>query len=227
MADVNEMAQELIIERDRNAHTRKIYKSGNYKAQADEHKGGILAADIYQQTRALFESDKRGRVDFHNLEDVKERTYKYFMACQQAEVFPSVMGLAAHGYGISRQGLNQYLRAHPGEEVTEFICMARDTIADILTNASLFNNANAAQVIFQLKNHFGHSDAPEPEPAADNRKTDKPLQWYKEEILRSNPEADLSGKTKEEIKTEYIAIKYRDLIKPSPLAQYDSEQGNE
>ena len=37
-------------------------------------------------------------------------------------------------------------------------------MADILTNASLYNNANAVQVIFQLKNHFGHSDTVQLQP---------------------------------------------------------------
>ena len=34
----------------------------------------------------------------------------------------------------------------------------KELIADVLTNASLRNKANVAQTIFQLKNHFGHSD---------------------------------------------------------------------
>lgn len=222
MATVEEMTPELIAERNRNAHTQKIYKPGVYKAQADEHKGGILAADIYQHVQALADADQRGKVDFHNIQDVKERTYNYFKACQQAEVFPSVMGLASHGYGISRQALNQYLRAHQGEEAAEFICRARDTIADILTNASLFNNANAAQVIFQLKNHFGHSDTPEPEPRAESHTGDRPEVWYRDAIRKLDPEANLTGKTREELQAAYIGIKYKTLLEPSPLEDYDT-----
>lgn len=32
-------------------------------------------------------------------------------------------------------------------------------MADILTNAALYRNADAAMAIFQLKNHFDHADA--------------------------------------------------------------------
>ena len=75
------------------------------------------------------------------------------------------MGLAVYGYGVSRQALNDYLRTH-NNETTAFIEKAKDIMADILTNASLYNNANAVQVIFQLKNHFGHSDTVQLQPVA-------------------------------------------------------------
>ena len=136
-----------------------------YKQQTDEHKGEQLQADIAAKINALKVSDKRAKVDWANIEQVKERTYDYLTACQQAEVYPSIMGLAVYGYGVSRQALNDYLRTH-NNDTTAFIERAKDIMADILTNASLYNNANAVQVIFQLKNHFGHSDTVQLQPVA-------------------------------------------------------------
>lgn len=74
------------------------------------------------------------------------------------------MGLAVHGYGISRQALNQYLQRNPNSEAALFISKVKDTMADILTNAALYRNADPVSVIFQLKNHFEHSDKLQLEP---------------------------------------------------------------
>ena len=160
---VEEMTQTLTAERDRNSYSKKLYK-----AAADEHKGTTLQADIMSRVDALKEAGELQRVDLGNLEAVKQRTFDYFEACAKAGVFPSVMGLAVHGYGISRQALNQFLQRNTGSKTAEFISMAKDVMADILTNASLYNNANAVQVIFQLKNHFEHSDRVEIQPVVTN-----------------------------------------------------------
>ena len=46
----------------------------------------------------------------------------------------------------------------PETPTAQYIVIVKELIADVLTNASLRNKANVAQTIFQLKNHFGHSD---------------------------------------------------------------------
>ncbi len=208
---IDETAAVLTVERDRNGSTQKIYKGSNYKAQSDEHKGGVLAIDIRTQAQALMDSVQRRKVDFNNLTDVQTRTFNYFAACSKAEVFPSMMGLAVHGYGISRQALNQYLHRHPDGEVTEFILMAKDVIADLLTNASLFNNANAAQVIFQLKNHFGHSDYQQELPPPEHT-YEMTTERYRQEILKAEPDRDLSGMTDQELQSMYFQLKYKHLL---------------
>lgn len=165
---VPEMTQELIAEREANGYTKKLYApKGSYKEQVDTHKGEQLQADIAIKVDALKAAEQRGKVDWNNMEQVKQRTFEYLEACQAAEVYPSIMGLAAHGYGVSRQALNQYLNSHDNE-ATAFISMVKDTMADILTNASLYNNANPIAVIFQLKNHFEHADRVEIAPVVNN-----------------------------------------------------------
>lgn len=155
---VPEMAQEMVTEREANGYKKKLYK-----AEADAHKGEVLQQDILAQLGALQATEQRRKVDLRSLEDVRQRTYDYLNACAAAEAFPSVMGLAVHGYGISRQALNQFLLRN-NNEVTEFIDRTKDVIADILTNASLYNNANAVAVIFQLKNSHSFADRVEIEP---------------------------------------------------------------
>ncbi|MCI9257745.1 terminase small subunit [Acutalibacter sp.] len=160
---VDEMATELAAHKTRDGCTQKIYK-----AAADEHKGEQLQADLENRIAALHEAEKQDKIDFNDLEQVKRRAYDYLEACKQAAVFPSVMGLAVHGFGISRQALNQYLQRNPYSPSSEFINKIRDMMADILSNAALYRNADAVSVIFQLKNHFDHSDKVQVEPVQNN-----------------------------------------------------------
>lgn len=136
----------------------------NYKEQSDAHKAETLADNLDFQLAALKEVTERKGVDLHNLEQVQARTFEYIEACKSAAAFPSVMGLAVYGFGLSRQRLNQFLRDHPGEASTEFIEQVKDAFADTLVNQSLYRNADATQVIFQLKNCNGFSDRLEIEP---------------------------------------------------------------
>lgn len=138
----------------------------NYKQESDVHKGEMLAANIQTTIEALERTANRERVNLCDVDQVKARTLEYLQACKTAEVFPSVMGLAAFGFGYSRQGLNKFLRQHPNEVSAQFIEMAKDTFADVLTNQSLYRNADAAQAIFQLKNHNDFADRLEIQPVA-------------------------------------------------------------
>ena len=86
----------------------------------------------------------------------------------KAAAFPSVMGLATMAYGYSPQGLNKYLRENPEAPSAQFIEMLKSTFADILTNQSLYRNADTAQAIFQLKNQNGFADKVQIEPVIQN-----------------------------------------------------------
>lgn len=135
-----------------------------YKAESDELKGEALAADIDSKTEALRRTASRSRVDLNDLHQVQDRTFQYMDACRAAMSFPSVLGLAALGYGYTAQGLNKYLREHPESPSAQFIEIVKLSFADILTNQALYRNADTTQVIFQLKNLHGYSDRIQVEP---------------------------------------------------------------
>lgn len=164
MKTADEIAIILADEKDKgNGRSRRLYKR-----EADELKGEQLQTDIANKTEVLRAVASRNKVDFSDLEQVRSRTFAYMKACEKAGVYPSVMGLAVHGFGVSRQALNQYLLRN-NNATTDFINMAKDCFADILTNASLYNSCNPIQAIFQLKNHFGHSDRVEIVPTGAER----------------------------------------------------------
>lgn len=156
---IPEMSETMTQHKNRDGYTGKIYK-----AQADEHKGDALTADLERSISEMQEADRRGPIDWNDLEQVKSRTYDYLTACAASQVFPSMMGLSIYGYGMSRQAVNKFLVKYPDSPTAKFIAKAKDLIADTLTNAALFRNADPVSVIFQLKNHFGHSDKVQVEP---------------------------------------------------------------
>lgn len=143
------------------------YKNKVYKAQSDEHKGELISQSIRDKSKALRNNINVPKVDLSNTPEVQERVFAYLEACEIAKAFPSVMGLST-ALGCTRQNLNQWLLTHPGHPTTEFVGMTKDSFADVLVNASLYNNANAVQAIFQLKNHFEHADRVEIAPVVQN-----------------------------------------------------------
>ena len=179
---IPEMAAALTEHKFRDGHTGKIYK-----AAADQHKGEELSADLENRIEALKTSTQRGPVDWNNIEQVKERVFFYLAACAQSKTYPSVMGLSVHGFGVSRQALCKYLSKYPDSPSAIFISMTKDLIADLLTNAALYRNADPVSVIFQLKNHFEHSDKLQLEP-----------------ILQESPLGD-------SVTAEQLAEKYADI----------------
>lgn len=190
-----EMVGELTAEKEKN----RLYKN-NYKAVSDEHKGEVLAADIKGRTLELLKAPHK--VDLNNLEEVQLCTYNYFNACAAAEVYPSVMGLATHGFKISRQALNQYMLRNPNSETTEYINRVKDIMADILTNESLKGNANPVQAIFQLKNHFEHTDRVE--VAAIKETDEHSLQYYLNRVKEVCPDQYRPDMTLEEAKVALL-----------------------
>lgn len=149
------------------------HKAGNarklYKAQSDAHKTEVLRQDICTKTALLYGANEKKAVDFNNLEDVQNRTLEYLEACAKTGAFPSMMGLAAYGFGVSRQALYWQLKHNPNTETSHFLDRVRDLIADILSSAALMRNADAVTTIFVLKNGLGFSDRVEIEPVTSQK----------------------------------------------------------
>lgn len=107
----------------------------------------------------IAEAIGRPKDQLFDVHEDQDRTFQYLLACSEAQIYPSVMGLATFGFGISRQALNRWLSRNIESEAAQFILEVKDVMADVLTNAALYRNADAAMAIFQLKNHFEHADA--------------------------------------------------------------------
>ena len=163
---VQSMADALVEDRSKNGSKSKVYKE-----LSDEHKSGQISQSITSKANSLRKAINAPRVDLSDTQQVQDRTFMYLEACATASIFPSVMGLSG-AMGCSRQNLNRWLLSHPGHPTTDFIERTKDAMADVLTNASLYNNANPVQAIFQLKNHFGHSDRVEIAPVVQNQISD-------------------------------------------------------
>ena len=130
-----------------------------YKADADEHKAEMLSKSIGDLTEVLKRDQIKNisRVNFDDIEEVKRRTIEYFESCQASSHYPSMLTLCSIGYGCSRSLLDIYINTHNNES-SNYLLRVKDLIADILTNASLYNTADNVSVIFQLKNLHGFAD---------------------------------------------------------------------
>lgn len=130
-----------------------------YKAEADEHKSQMLSKSIGELTEVLRRDQIKNitRVNFDDIEEVKQRTIEYFESCQATGHYPSILTLCSIGYGCSRNLLDIYINNHNNES-SNYLIRVKDMIADILTNASLYSVADNVSVIFQLKNLHGFAD---------------------------------------------------------------------
>lgn len=142
-----------------------------YKEMSDLHKGDMLGDDIASKRDILQAAFERGRVNLSNVAEVQEMTYRYMEACQRAKVFPTVMGLST-AFGMSRRRLNKYMADNSESETARFLETVKDVFADVMSNAALFRNADAATTIFILKNCAGFADRIEIEPVINNERSD-------------------------------------------------------
>ena len=149
LQNADEIAKELQEEKGSKGR-RKLYRS--------EEKAEIISEEVQRNIIALRNATLRGKVYLPNTNEVMARTEEYFEACRLTGTFPSMMGLSAKGFGVSRQAVSQFMHLHPEHPTSEYLILVKDIMADILVNASLNNQANVVQAIFQLKNHFGHED---------------------------------------------------------------------
>ena len=146
----------VLAEEKKSKGRQRVYSS------ADPKKHENLAISLQEGTDLVRNIDPANILDMNDIEAVRDRTVEYFAACEKAGAYPSVMGLAVHGYGMTRENLSLYLRTH-NNDTTAYIGMVKDVMADILSNASLNYSAAAIPVIFQLKNHHGFVDKVEVE----------------------------------------------------------------
>ena len=148
-------------------------QSPTYKATADAH------------SRKQLRNIKAVNLD--DLNEVIDKTEEYFASCAAAQHFPSMLTYTSIGLGISRSKLNNYMNTHKNE-VTDYLERVRDLIADVLTNASLYGNADTVSVIFQLKNLHGFAD----KINVDTSVTVPDVQYDKEAIRRRHTFKDIT-----------------------------------
>jgi len=137
-------------------------RSKLYPEISKELKTEAISSDVSRKTAALMEN--MDKVDLNDLRAVKKRTEVYLQGCADSGTFPTVMGLASLGFGVSRQWLNEYLRVHPDTPTADFIERTKDLFADILSNAALSRTATETMSIFILKNCAGFVDKMEITP---------------------------------------------------------------
>lgn len=142
---------------------RKQARSKLYNEVTSEIKAATISADVSFKRQNLMNAAKRPRADLNDPEDVQQRTNEYLLACEQAAVVPTFIGLCA-AMGYSRQGVYHYLNRSPETPSAKFLELAREVLADALISSGLTRTTDAAVTIFALKNLNGFADRLQIEP---------------------------------------------------------------
>ena len=147
----------------------KAKKKGSMIVNALKGDMGMDPGDntrIVQTNMRFFDMPK---VDLHDPEAVKERLGEYFQIYAEADLKPTVAGMAS-ALGVNRQRLweiktgaavggttKQSLPA----ETLDFIKKAYDILEMSMENYASSGKVNPVISIFMMKNHFGYQDKTE------------------------------------------------------------------
>lgn len=146
---------------------RKQAKPKLYREASNEVNAALISEDVGKKRQALMTSAARPRVNLGDLEAVKIRTNDFLAACEATATIPTFLGLCT-AFGGSREWVYKYLRSNSGTPSAEFIELTRETLADIMMTASMNKAADAASVIFALKNLHGFVDKVEITPKVED-----------------------------------------------------------
>ena len=123
----------------------------NKDASAME-KAGIIVETI---GASLAETPKK--ISLSDVDMVKVITKKYIDSCSRTGLIPSITGLA-RSLGYNRRSLYKYISEHPRDESSQFLQMAADAFAEMLSNSSLQGGNHPIVGIFLLKCLYGYRD---------------------------------------------------------------------
>lgn len=154
---------------------RKHTRSKLYSEVSSELKSAAITNDVSFKRQNLMTAAKRPRADLNDPEDVQQRTNEFLLACEQAAVVPTFLGLCA-SLGYTRQGLYHFLNRSPENPSAKFLELAREVLADALISSGLTRTTDSAVSIFALKNLHGFADKLEIEPVTTPQSPLGPLQ---------------------------------------------------
>lgn len=158
---------------------KKQNKPKLYNEASSELRATQITNDVGLKIELLEQADKK-KVVLSDVREVKERTNRYLVACQEAAVIPTMSGLAL-AFGCTRQAIYKHIREHKGSESVDYLEMVRGLLEDCLVSAGLSKTADTSVAIFALKNHFAYTDKleiapPEPDPPLGHMVTQEELE---------------------------------------------------
>ena len=108
------------------------------------------------------------QIRLSDTEQVKSVTKRYLRSCYRTGVIPSKTGLA-RACGCTRNGLDKFVREHPGHATSEYLQICFEAFAEMLSMSSLTGGNHAIVGIFLLKAMYGFKDnLPLSEPLIDS-----------------------------------------------------------
>lgn len=128
-----------------------------YKEQSLDVQTAWLQQFVAGEIAEVAEFAKKEKVALEDLEEVQKRSLVYLRACAETGSFPTSLGLA-RALGYSDRALRYWRKKQSGTKTAQWLEMFNDTCANVLSQASLKNNANPAVAIFLNKALYGFID---------------------------------------------------------------------
>ena len=135
---------------------QKRSKSTLYKAESMQVTDEAISKTVMKGYAQLANAEKMQRIDFSDIDLVKEVSLRYIHACADASCFPTMSGLA-RAMGCNRSQLYRQMKKRD-TEVGQWLLLCHDLYSDVLAEASLRNNCNPVVGIFLQKAMFGLSE---------------------------------------------------------------------
>ena len=128
-----------------------------YKAQSLDVQTEWLQDFVTQELSEVAQFATKDKVALEDTKEVQKRTLLYLRACAETGSFPSSLGLA-RALGYSDRALRYWRKNRPNTETALWLESFNETCANILSQASLKNNANPVIAMFLNKALYGFID---------------------------------------------------------------------
>lgn len=99
------------------------------------------------------------KIPLNDDQRVQEVTLLYLRECSDLGVLPTVRGVAAR-LGVSRQGLYDFSKRHPGGTFAKWLEDFSDLCGELTAQAAIEGAAAPVPSIFVLKSRYGWREAP-------------------------------------------------------------------
>ena len=129
-------------------------RAGRLYSQTSDH--GMVVSAIVSNLAAELANMPR-KIDIRDSGMVSSVAVSYVDACAKAGTMPNKTGLC-RAMGMTRQGVDYFMRMNPGEPSAELLHMIFDAFAEALSAASLASAVHPIVGIFLLKAISGYSD---------------------------------------------------------------------
>ena len=112
-----------------------------------------ISVTVGEISKQLMDAGKR-KISLRDSETVRAVTEEYLKSCMRSGLIPSKMGLA-RALGVTRASVDSFIKRNPNSETAQFLQLAYDAFAEMLSINSLSGSVHPIVSIFLQKALYG------------------------------------------------------------------------